>query len=183
MAEPNQKRPLEGVRVLAVEQFLAGPFCSMWLGDLGAEIIKIETPGKGDPRRAMPPTMKNDKGDTISGSFLEINRNKKSVTLDLKSEEGKRIFKELVRKADVVFENMKPGTMERLGLDYKVLREINPRIIYAALSGFGQMEGYRGIYWSVRPSIRSFRPWPASWTASARKADHPCWPWRASPTG
>lgn len=144
--------PLEGIRVLAVEQFLAGPMCTMWLGDLGAEVIKIEPPGKGDPRRAMPPMLKNADGESISGTFMEVNRNKKSVTLDLKSEDGKGIFKELVARADVVVENLKPGTMERLGLDYPVLREVNPRLIYAALSGFGRMDEFRGPY-SDRPAF------------------------------
>lgn len=145
MTESRQGLPLDGVRVLAVEQFLAGPMCTMWLGDVGDEVIKIELPGKGDPRRSIPPVFKNDQGDTMTGAFLEVNRNKRSLSLDLKAEEGKWIFKELVNRSDVVFENMKPGTMERLGLGYNTLREVNPRISYVALSGFGQMEGFRGL--------------------------------------
>src|SRR5688572_6319843 len=92
--------PLEGIRVLALEQFIAGPLCSMWLGDLGAEVIKIEAPGIGDPRRSFPPMLSNAQGDQISGGFMAYNRNKKSLTLDLKSEEGRRIYKELIAKSD-----------------------------------------------------------------------------------
>lgn len=152
MAEPTTRLPLEGIRVLAVEAFIAAPLCTMWLGDLGAEVIKIETPGKGDPRRAFPPMMRNDQGDKISGGFMAYNRNKKSLTLNLKDEEGRRIFKELIKRSDIVVENLKPGTMERLKLGYPELRELNPRLIYAALSGFGRMEKLQGPY-SDRPAF------------------------------
>ncbi len=152
MTASKARFPLDGIRVLAAEQFLSGPMCTMWLGDLGAEVIKVEAPGKGDPRRSLPPTLRNEAGESISGTFMDVNRNKKSITLDLKSEAGRRIFKELAAHSDVIVENMKPGTMERLGLDYPVLRTVNPRIIYAALSGFGRMEGYRGPY-SDRPAF------------------------------
>lgn len=144
--------PLEGIRVLALEQFIAGPLCSMWLGDLGAEVIKIETPGVGDPRRSFPPMLRNEKGDQISGGFMAYNRNKKSVTLNLKSEEGRRVYKDLVAHADIVVENLKPGTVDRLGLGYDVLKEVNPRLIYAGLSGFGRLENLRGPY-SDRPAF------------------------------
>ena len=148
----SMRYPLEGIRVLAVEQFIAGPLCSMWLGDLGAEVIKVETPGVGDPRRSFPPMLRNNKGDEISGGFMAYNRNKKSVTLNLKSPEGQRLYKELVAKSDVVVENLKPGTIDRLGLGYEVLKAVNPRLIYAALSGFGRMENLRGPY-SDRPAF------------------------------
>ncbi len=144
--------PLEGIRVLALEQFIAGPLCSMWLGDMGAEVIKIETPGIGDPRRKFPPMLGDAKGEQISGGFMAYNRNKKSVTLNLKSEEGRRLYKELVAKSDIVVENLKPGTVDRLGLGYDVLKQVNPRIIYAALSGFGRLENLRGPY-SDRPAF------------------------------
>jgi CoA:oxalate CoA-transferase len=148
----SMRFPLEGIRVLAVEQFIAGPLCSMWLGDLGAEVIKIETPGVGDPRRGFPPMLRNDQGEEISGGFMAYNRNKKSVTLNLKSAEGQRLYKELVAKSDVIVENLKPGTIDRLGLGYEVLKAVNPRLIYAALSGFGRMESLRGPY-SDRPAF------------------------------
>jgi crotonobetainyl-CoA:carnitine CoA-transferase CaiB-like acyl-CoA transferase len=124
----------------------------MWLGDLGAEVIKIETPGVGDPRRRFPPMLKNEQGEQISGGFLVYNRNKKSVTLDLKSEAGVRVYKDLVAKSDIVVENLKPGTVDRLGVGYDVLKQVNPRLIYAALSGFGRMEGLKGPY-SDRPAF------------------------------
>ncbi len=146
MTAPSPRYPLDGIRVLAVEGFIAAPLCTMWLGDLGAEVIKIEAPGKGDPRRSFIPMMQNEHGEKISGGFMAYNRNKKSLTVDLKSSEGVGVFKELVKKSDVVVENLKPGTMERLGLDYPVLRELNPGLIYVALSGFGRMESLKGPY-------------------------------------
>ena len=131
--------PLEGVRVIDTTQVLAGPYGSRFLGDLGAEIIKIEAPGAGDmTRKFAGPSVKGE-----SGYFLALNRNKKSITLNLKTEKGKEIFKELVRKSDVVFENFRPGTTKKMGLDYDVLKQINPRIIYCALSGFGSSGPYK----------------------------------------
>ncbi len=124
---------LEGIVVLDLTRVLAGPYCGMLLGDLGAEVIKIEVPGRGDDARQYPP-FKNDE----SFYFISVNRNKKGITLNLKSQEGKEIFKKMVKSADVVLENYRPGTMKKLGLDYDVLKEINPRLIYAAISGFGQ---------------------------------------------
>jgi CoA:oxalate CoA-transferase len=138
--------PLEGVRVLALEQYIAGPDCTMWLADNGAEVIKIERPGVGDPRRNYQPEVEDDKGNKAFGGFKVFNRNKKSFTLNLQSEKGKDVFKELVRHADVVVENMAPGTIEKLGLGYNVLQQINPRIIYAAISGFGRLQEFEGPY-------------------------------------
>lgn len=129
--------PLEGVKVLDLTRVLAGPFCTMVLADLGAEVIKVEIPGEGDESRGYTPFI----GD-VSGYFMSINRDKKDITLNLKSEEGKEIFKELVKWADIVTENYKPGAMKKLGLDYEVLKEINPKLIYAATSGFGQTGPY-----------------------------------------
>ncbi len=126
------KRPLEGIRVLDLTQAYSGPFCTMNLADHGAEVIKIETPGKGDQTRSWGP-MEND----YSGYYAYINRNKKGVTLNLKSEEGKKIFTELLKTADVVCENYKVGVLERLGFSYEKMKEINPRIIYGSISGFG----------------------------------------------
>ncbi|MFT3975780.1 MAG: CoA transferase [Sphingomonas bacterium] len=133
-------RPLDGVKVLAIENFVAGPFCSMWLADAGAEVVKVESPGQGDFSRSTSPTREDDQGVPQGLSFLRTNRNKKSVTLDLKNPEGRALFRELAAKADILVENLRPGVTERLGLDYQSLRGINPRLIYVAVSGFGQKE-------------------------------------------
>ena len=125
--------PLSGVRVLDLSQALAGPFGSRIFGDLGAEVRKIEQPGVGDSSRRFPPYFL--KGE--SAYFLGMNRNKKGLTLNLKSEKGKEIFRKLVRVSDVVYENFRPGVMARLGLDYEALKEMYPRIIYCSISGFG----------------------------------------------
>ncbi len=129
--------PLQGVRVLDLSWVLAGPFATMVLNDLGAEVIKVEQPGRGDIARGNGPFI-----DGLSSYFLSLNRGKKSITLDLAHKEGKDIFLKLVGQADVVVENFVPGTMKRLGLDYDVLRQHNPRLIYAACSGFGQTGPY-----------------------------------------
>lgn len=144
--------PLEGIRVIALEQYIAGPDCSMWLADFGAEVIKIERPGKGEPRRNYMPAVQDDKGNWAFGGFKIYNRNKKSVTLDIRSAKGKQIYKDLVARADVVIENLGPHAVDRLGLGYDVLSELNPRLIYAAISGFGRDEEMKGIY-SDRPAF------------------------------
>ena len=128
-------RPLTGVRVLDLTQAYSGPFCTMHLADQGAEVIKIEVPGAGDQSRGWEPM----EGEA-SGYFSYINRNKYGLTLNLKTERGKELFRELVKTADVLCENFRVGTMERLGLGYESLREINPRLIYASISGYG-LEG------------------------------------------
>lgn len=132
-------QPLEGIRVIDLSRILAGPFCSMVLGDLGAEVIKIEQPGTGDDTRGWGPPFI----DGESAYFLCINRNKKSLTLNLKHDKGKRILKDLVKKADVLLENFRPGGMEEFGLGYEVLREINPRLIYCSITGFGSTGPYK----------------------------------------
>ncbi|HNQ43555.1 MAG TPA: CoA transferase [Candidatus Cloacimonadota bacterium] len=124
--------PLTGIRVLDLTRVLAGPFCTMILSDLGAEVIKVEIPGSGDDARAFGPFQNNR-----SLYFLSINRGKKSISLDLKTQRGKELLKELVQHCDILVENYRPGTMEKLGLGYDTLKEINPRLIYAASSGFG----------------------------------------------
>nr|WP_302642649.1 CoA transferase [uncultured Dysosmobacter sp.] len=129
------KKPLEGIRVLDLSHAYSGPFCTMHLADQGAEVIKLEVPGKGDQSRNWAP-FKNGS----SGYFAYINRNKYGLSLNLKADEGKEIFKKLVKEADVVVENFRVGTMEKLGLGYEVLKEINPRLIYASINGFG-LEG------------------------------------------
>ena len=125
--------PLAGIRVLDLTRVLAGPFCSMSLGDMGAEVIKIEEPGKGDDTRGWPPFAGGE-----ATYFLSVNRNKKSLTLNMKATEGQEILRKLVTRSDVVLENFRPGTMERLGFGYDSLRRLNPRLIYCSISGFGE---------------------------------------------
>jgi CoA:oxalate CoA-transferase len=125
--------PLRGLRILDLSQFLAGPFCTQILADLGADIIKIEPRG-GDPTRALPPYFY--KGE--SAYFLAINRNKRSVVLDLSTEAGRLVFHDLVRRADVVLEAFRPGVTKKLGVAYETLKGINPRLVYCSISGFGQ---------------------------------------------
>lgn len=138
---------LENLTVLDLTRVLAGPFCTMMLADLGAKVIKIEVPGSGDDTRGYPPfRAQNLRGERESLYFANINRNKYGLTLNLKSEAGKEIFRKLAAQADIVVENYRPGVMDRLGLGYDALKEINPRLIYAAVSGFG----YYGPY-SKRP--------------------------------
>jgi crotonobetainyl-CoA:carnitine CoA-transferase CaiB-like acyl-CoA transferase len=137
--------PLEGVRVLELSQVMAGPFCGMLLGDFGADVIKIEQPGGGDQtRRAMGFKMKGPD----SMGFLNLNRNKRSVVLDLKSDAGKDAIRQMALRADVLIENFRPGVMDRLGLGYETLHALNPRLIYASISGFGQTGP-----WSERPGF------------------------------
>ena len=130
----------DGVRVLDLSRMLAGPYGSMLLADLGAEVIKIEEPDGGDPMRAMGPPFLPD-GD--SAYFLAINRNKKSVALDLTTDAGRDVFRDLARRADVVWENFRPGVMERLGCDYRALAALNPRLIVCSISAYGQDGPYR----------------------------------------
>ncbi len=131
------KGALSDIKVLDLTRVLSGPYCSMWLGDLGADIIKIEMPGKGDDARYTPIHVNGN-----STFFAAINRNKRSITLNLKAPEGKEIFLEMVKQADVVLSNYRPGVMEKLGLGYDVLKAINKRIVYATISGFGQKGKY-----------------------------------------
>ena len=126
------EKALSNITVLDLTRVLAGPYCTMMLADYGANVIKIEMPGKGDDTRAMGPK-KND----YSMYYAYVNRGKKGITLNLKSEEGKKLFLEMVKKADVVVENYRPGVMDKLGVGYDVLKEVNDQIIYAAVSGFG----------------------------------------------
>lgn len=127
------KGPLAGVRVLDFTRVLAGPAASLALADLGAEVFKIEPPGTGDETRSFPPTR-----DGESHYFLSINRGKKSIVVDLKSDEGLAIVRGLAAKCDVLVENYRPGVMERFGLGYEALKAINPRLIYCSISGYGQ---------------------------------------------
>jgi formyl-CoA transferase len=130
-------KPLKGKRILDLTNVLAGPFCTYQLANLGAEVIKLETPIKGDLARNLGANPElNSKGMGIS--FLAQNSGKKSITLNLKSKKGKSIFRKLVRECDALVENFRPGVMDRLGLDYKKLKQDNPKLIYCAITGFGQ---------------------------------------------
>jgi crotonobetainyl-CoA:carnitine CoA-transferase CaiB-like acyl-CoA transferase len=130
----TQALPLAGVRVLELTNFIAGPFCCAQLADLGADVVKVEQPGVGDNSRRSPPVVQGVDG----AGFLTLNRNKRSVALNLKAPAGKAAFLKLAEHADVVVENMRPGTMDDLGLGPARLREINPRLIFCSVSGFGQ---------------------------------------------
>jgi len=130
-------------KVLDLTHYIAGPYCTWLLGALGAEVIKIEKPGQGDGARRLGPFYKDESHPEKSGLFLSLNQNKKSITLNLKTEAGVKMFKELVTEADVVVENFRPGAIAGLGLDYKVLADINPALIMTSISNFGQTGPYR----------------------------------------
>jgi len=140
---PKSSGPLAGIRVLDLTRVLAGPFCAMTLGDMGADVIKIEEPGKGDDTRSWPPFAGGE-----STYFMSVNRNKKSMTLNLKAPEGGEILRTLVRKSDVLLENFRTGTMDKLGFGYKALSRLNPKLVYCAISGFGESgpEAHRAGY-------------------------------------
>lgn len=151
---------LTGMKVLDMTRVLAGPYCGMMLADMGAEVIKVENPKTGDDARMNAPIVNGE-----SAYFMNLNRNKKGITLNLKQPKGKEIFIELVKQSDVVLENYRPGVMEKLGLGYEDLRKINPRIIYGAVSGFGhygpysQRAGY-DIIGQAMSGLMSTTGWP-----------------------
>jgi len=156
----RRRGALGGIRVLDLTRVLAGPFCTMLLGDMGAEIIKIEVPGQGDDSRRYPPFIGQE-----SAYFMNLNRNKKSIVLNLKQPQGKRVFLDLVARADVVLENFRPGTMEKLGLGHDALKACNPDIVYACISGFGHSGPYKDlpgydIVGQAMGGIMSVTGWP-----------------------
>lgn len=151
---------LEGVRVLDLTRVLAGPYCGMILADMGADVIKIERREKGDDARNNAPVINGE-----SAYFMNLNRNKRGMTLDLKSQKGKEIFRKLVERSDIVLENFRPGVMERLGLGYEELKKINPAIVYGAVSGFGQYGPYSSragydIVGQAMSGLMSTTGWP-----------------------
>ena len=157
-----ESKALLGIRVLDLSRVLAGPYCTMLLADMGAEIVKLEIPGRGDDSRQFPPFKGGE-----SLYYMNLNRGKRSITLNLKHPEGRRIFLDLVKRCDVLLENFRPGTMERLGLDYETLRDVNPRLVYAAISGFGQTGPYRDrpgydIIGQAMGGLMSVTGWPDS---------------------
>ena len=130
--------PLEGVRVLDLTQIMAGPYCAMTLGDMGADVVKVEKPNGGDDARRMgPPFIEGE-----SAAFLGINRNKRSIVVDMRTDDGREIVQELARRSDILIQNFRPGSLERMGLGYEQVREINPAIIYCTISGFGATGPY-----------------------------------------
>lgn len=129
---------LSDLRVLDVSQVLAGPYAAMLLGDMGADVIKVEAPGRGDHSRQMAPRI----SDELSGAFLAVNRNKRGVSIDLKRPEGRAVLARLAESADVLIENFRPGVAARLGFDYESLERLNPRLIHCSISGFGQTGPY-----------------------------------------
>jgi len=130
------KRPLKDVRVVDCTAYVAGPTCTMFLADMGAEVIKIE-PSWGDAMRMMPPLVKGE-----SNHFMFLNRNKKSMVINLKDKRGVKIFKDLAKNTDIVVENFRPGVMDKMGIGYEILKEVNPSIIFASISGYGQYGPY-----------------------------------------
>lgn len=129
---------LEGIRVLELASYVTGPFAALLLADLGADVVKIEQPGQGDPFRGW--------GEKLySATFCSLNRNKKSVTLDIRRDEGRDIFLKLASGSDIVIENFRPGTMEKRGLGYEAIQALNPKVIYCSISGFGQKGPYRDL--------------------------------------
>jgi formyl-CoA transferase len=133
-------KPLYGVRVLAAEQMQALPYATQLLAHLGADVVKVEPPGRGESGRGARPTLVDHDGRTVGATYLRNNLGKRSITLDLKHAEGREIFLRLAPRFDVIAENFKPGTMKRLGLDYEAVAAVHPAAIYVSLSGFGQLE-------------------------------------------
>jgi crotonobetainyl-CoA:carnitine CoA-transferase CaiB-like acyl-CoA transferase len=126
-------RPLDGIRVVDLSRVLAGPYATLLLADMGAEVVKVEEPGRGDDTRAWPPFQGGE-----ATYFMSVNRGKKSLTLNVKHPEGKAILRRLLEGADVLLENFRPGTLERLGFGYEAVRAFNPRLVYCSISGFGE---------------------------------------------
>lgn len=153
-------KPMDGIRVLDLTRVLSGPYCTMLLADMGAEVIKIETPGKGDDSRAYPPF-----SGEISAYYANLNRNKKSLVLNLRDEKAKDVLRRLIKASDVLVENFKPGTMEKMGFGYEAVKALNPKMIYASISGFGQtgpdkmLPGYDIIAQAVS-GMMSVTGWP-----------------------
>ena len=135
--QTRRSGPLQGVTVLDITRVVAGPFCSMLMADLGATVIKVEHPDEPDYARTFPPFVSSDE-EQLSAFFTQFNRNKLGITLNLKSPEGKELLRTLVAKVDILVENFRPGTMDRLGLGFDVLNAINPKLVYTAISGYGR---------------------------------------------
>ncbi|OPY86549.1 MAG: Formyl-coenzyme A transferase [Smithella sp. PtaU1.Bin162] len=160
--QPYPDGQLKGLKVVDMTRVLAGPFCTMLLADMGAEVIKVEEPDKGDDARGYPPFIRG-----TSAYFTNLNRNKQSIVLNLKKQEAREILLNLLKKSDILLENFKPGTMDKLGLGYEVVSAANPRIIYASISGFGQYGPYKDrpgydIIGQAMGGLMSVSGWPDS---------------------
>ena len=130
---------------------MAGPYCTMLLGDAGAEVIKIERPGHGDPRRAMPPFVESG-GNRKAVGFMAYNRNKRSLALDVRHPKGQAVLAALLKKSDALADNLRPGALDRLGFGYDAVAKFNPRLVYAVISGFGRLPDREGPY-ADRPAF------------------------------
>ena len=144
-------QPLNGIRIVEQGTFITGPCCAMMLADIGADVIKVESPGTGDPYR-------NFRGGLYSAHFQAYNRGKRSICLNLKEDADKEVFRELIEQADVYIQNFRPGAAARMGADYETLSKINPRLVYCSISGFGQEGPYahRPSYDSVTQALSGF---------------------------
>jgi crotonobetainyl-CoA:carnitine CoA-transferase CaiB-like acyl-CoA transferase len=134
---------LDGIRVVDITHMYAGPYCAQWLSDMGAEVIKVEATGHGDRMRSGPPTIMKD--GKLSYLFMSVNRNKRAIAVDLSTEEGRLIIKQLVERADVLLVNLRATTVEKLGLSFKQLSPINPRLVHASITGFGDKGPYKDL--------------------------------------
>jgi CoA:oxalate CoA-transferase len=146
--KPGPARPLEGLVVLDLSQYAAGPYCTMMMADSGARVIKIEQPGRGDPYRHEGPELAGEDGSVTGGFFMRFNRTKESVTINLKEAEGVALVKRLTEHADVLVENFKPDFLNGCGVGYSQLSAVNPRLVYASISGFGHTDFLMSPYWS-----------------------------------
>ena len=157
------ERALEGMKVIDLTHHIAGPYCTKLLADLGADVIKVERPG-GDEARRMPPFFHDEIDADKSLLFLYLNTNKRGITLNLKTLQGKEMLKELVRGADMLVENFSPRVMPGLGLDYETLREINPSLVMTSISNFMKLrKGWRPTNLGWRGSMWRMPPWPRLW--------------------
>ena len=137
--------PLQGIRILDLTRAMAGPYCTMMLGDLGAEVIKVERPGRGDESRGWGPPFVGQSDDNLSGEstyYLSVNRNKRSITINLKNSEGQEVIQRLASSCDVLVENFRTGVLEKLGLGYEDIKKLNPRLVYCSISGYGRTGPY-----------------------------------------
>lgn len=167
--------PLEGLRVLDATHIVAGPYCAMILADMGAEVIKVERPGAGDRARGNHPFVAGPDGENVSARFLGVNRNKKSITLDLREPRCKEAFEEMIKVSDVLLDNWGPGALRRLGLGYDRLQEINPALIYASITGYGTARDCAAHILIGRPITPVSKVWAGGWRLLARPMARPRW--------